>query len=241
VDEGTAGRFWPGRSALGRQLVLGGKLGGQTFQVIGVVPNPRFGSVADSTEPTVYLPYAQHYEPQRVLLLRSAGNPRRLIGDLGASIAAVEPGLQPFVVRTLADELHISLQPQRATASLVGFFASLALILAAVGIHSLVTWSVAQRTREFGVRMALGARRYDITWLVLKHAGRLLLAGLGTGVLLSLLLTRLLRHQLVGIGFADPLTYASVLTVLALVGFVAGYLPALRGSKLDPMEALRHE
>jgi putative ABC transport system permease protein len=241
VDEAMARRLWPGRSALGRRLMVAGKLGGRAFEVVGVVGDSRSGAVIAPAEPEIYLPYAQHYQPQMVLQVRAAGSAKPLIGEVRAAFASVEPSFPPFAMRTLAEDLEAQLQPERATASLATVFAALALVLAAVGIHGLVTWSVAQRTREFGVRLALGGRPADILSLVARQAGRLVLLGLGLGTLLSLLLTPLLRSRLVGVSFADPITYGCVLALLAFVGGVAGYLPARRATKVDPMEALRHE
>ncbi|MCL5278579.1 MAG: ABC transporter permease [Planctomycetes bacterium] len=241
VDESTAERLWPGRSALGERVVLGGRLGGQAFEVIGLARDTQFGSASQPVERMIYLAHAQHYQPQMVLHARTAGDPASLIAGVRAALASLEPDLPLFAVRTLADELGQSLGAQRLTASLVSAAAALTLTLASIGLYGVVAWSIARRTREIGVRMALGARPRDVGRMVLNQAGRLVLCGLVIGLALSFGLTRLVRSQLVGISPTDPAAFAVGSSIVIVVALLACWLPARRAARIDPMEALRCE
>ena len=241
VDESTARCLWPGRSALGERVVMGGRFGVQSFEVVGIVRDARFGSAPRPVERMIYLTHAQHYQSQMVLYVRTAGDPTSLIGGVRAALASLEPGLPLFATRTLAEELARSLGPQRVTASLMSVFATLALTLASVGLYGVVAWSVAHRTREIGVRMALGARPRDVGRMVLRQAARLVLWGLAVGLGLSFGLTRLVRSQLVGVSPTDPVTFAVGPLILITVALLACYLPARRAARIDPMVASRYE
>jgi putative ABC transport system permease protein len=241
VDEATAQRFWPGRSSLGERVVLGGRFGGQSFDVVGLARDAQFGSVAQPVERMIYLAQAQHYQPQMVLHVRTAGDPAALIAGVRAALASLKPDVPLFAIRTLADELGQSLGAQRITAALISVAAVLALALASVGLYGVVAWSVAHRTREIGVRMALGARPRDVGYLVLNEAGRLILGGLAIGLGLSFGLTRLVQSQLVGISPTDPATFVVGSLILITVALTACYLPTRRAARTDPMVALRCE
>jgi predicted permease len=241
VDASTARRLWPGRSALGESVVLGGRFGAQSFEVIGVARDTPFGPASQPVARAIYLPHAQHYQPQMVLYVRTVGDPSSLLAGVRTTLASLEPGLPLFAVRTLAEELGRSLGPQRITASLVSVFAAFAVTLASVGLYGVVAWSVAQRTREIGVRMALGARPRDIARIVLRHAGRLVLGGLVLGLGLSFALTRLVKSQLVGVSPTDVAAFALGPLILMAVALLASYLPARRAARIDPMVALRSE
>jgi putative ABC transport system permease protein len=241
VDESTARRLWPGRSVLGERVVLGGRFGGQSFEVVGLARDTQFGSVSQPVERMIYLAQAQHYQPQMVLHVRTAGDPTSLTAGVRAALASLEPDLPLFAIRTLADEFGQSLGAQRVAASLISVAAALALTLASVGLYGVVAWSVARRTREIGLRMALGARPRDVRRMVLTQAGRLILGGLAIGLGLSFGLTRLVRSQLVGITPTDPAAFAVGSLILISVALVACYLPARRAARIDPMVALRCE
>jgi predicted permease len=241
VDESTAKRFWPDGRALGKRVVMGGRFGTQPFEVVGIVRDTPLGSPLQPAERLIYLPHAQHYQAQMALYVRAAGNPALLINDVRATLASLESNLPPFAVRTLAEELGQSLWPQRAKTTLLSVLAALALILAAVGLHGVIAWSVAQRTHEFGVRIALGAKSMDILQLVLRQGVRLILLGIAIGLATGLLLTPLARSQLIGVSPADPLTFVLTTLLLGAGGLASCWLPARRAARIDPMAALRCE
>jgi putative ABC transport system permease protein len=209
--------------------------------VIGIMADTRNAGLRAEPQPTLAMPYSIVAQPQRTLAVRAAGDPNQLLNPVRAQVRAMDPDQplgRPLLLSDLQGEEII--QP-RFTMALFSAFAALGLALAAAGIYSVLSFHVTRRTHELGVRMALGAPRRNVVGLMLKTGGRLVLIGLVIGVAASFASTRLLRSQLFGVDAADPLAYAVVIAVLAVVTLVACYIPARRAAGVDPIVALRQE
>jgi predicted permease len=245
VNESAVREILNGRGAVGRRI----KFNGGSYDIIGVVKDQRTaGGDSHDPQPTAYFALAQSTVPPDLmrslsLVLRTQGDPAALAGAVKSALWSLDrnlpvAGLEPMEQRLAA---AVPLARSRFNALLLIVFSGIALLLAAVGIYGVLSYSVRQRTREMGVRMALGAARADLLRLVLRRGLALALAGIACGVLGSLFLARLLASLLVGVSSADPLTFLVISAVLAAVAALACYLPARRASLLDPFVALRHE
>jgi predicted permease len=232
--------LWPDEDALGKRLSFEGARG-PFYEVVGVARDGKYRSLGDRSRPYVYRPLMQSYEPKMTLVVRTTGEPTALAGAVRTQLRALDPNLPLADVRTLAEQFDLSLLPSRVAAWTLGGFGLLALALAGIGVYGVVSYSVAQRTREIGVRVALGATRRDVLRLVLGEGLKMVAAGLATGLLLAFAATRLVAGFLYGVGATDPLTFAGVPLLLGAVAALAGYLPARRATKVDPMKALRYE
>jgi putative ABC transport system permease protein len=210
-------------------------------EIIGVVPNVKFYGKRDTTRALVYVPYAQNAWGIGIVTVRTAGDPLQAVGTVRQALAAIDPNIALAQVMTMDQAAARSIASDRMVAELLGAFAALALILAAVGIFGVLSYTVAQRTQELGVRMALGAQRGDVLALVLRETTPLVLAGIGIGLAIGFGVTRLMRSILFEVGPTDPATFVGVPIVLALVGLIAALLPARRAAKVDPLIALRSE
>jgi putative ABC transport system permease protein len=175
------------------------------------------------------------------LLVKSAQDPASLASAVRAVVASIDKEQPIFSIATMQEVVDASVATRRITLILLGLFSGLALALAAIGIYGVLSYSVAQRAREIGIRMALGAQRRDVLRLVLAQGGRISLAGILIGSAASLGLTRLLSKLLFSVSAVDPLTFVAVAVLLALVAMAASYLPARRTLRVDPLIALRHE
>ena len=241
VNETLAALLWPGEDALGKRVSFEGA-GGPFLEVVGVARDGKYRSLGDRSRPYVYRPLMQSYEPRMTLVVRtSAADPRALAGAVREHLRALDRNLPVADVRTLEEQFDLSLLPARVAAWTLGGFGLLALALAAIGIYGVVSYTVAQRTREIGVRMALGAGRADVLRLILGEGLSVVGVGLGLGLLLSFALTRVLGGFLYGVTASDPLTFVGVPALLGSIALAAGYLPARRAAKVDPMVALRYE
>jgi putative ABC transport system permease protein len=241
VNDALARTVFPGQDPVGKQLDHFGP-DNLTLQIIGVVGNVRHVGLDTAPHSEIYQLLGQTQWPSMFVAIRSATS-----DPTGVTLAAqnVVLGVNKDVplanVRTMQDVIANSVQPRRFSMLLLTIFAALAMLLAAIGLYGVMSYSVAQRTREIGIRMALGARRPDVLALVVKQGMALVLMGIAAGILLSLGMTRLISGMLFGITATDPLTFAGVAALLATVAFLANYLPARRASKVDPMVALRYE
>jgi predicted permease len=240
VNETLARTLWPDDDALGKRLSFEGARG-PFYEVVGIARDGKYRSLGDRSRPYVYRPLMQSYEPKMTLVVRTSGEPTALAGAVRTQLRALDPNLPVADVRTLEDQFDLSLLPSRVAAWTLGAFGLLALALAAIGVYGVVSYSVAQRTREIGVRVALGASRRDVLRLVLGDGLKMVAAGLAVGLLLALAATRLVAGFLYGVGATDPVTFAGVPLLLGAVALAAGYLPARRATKVDPMKALRYE
>jgi predicted permease len=240
VNETLAASLWPGEDPLGKRLSFEGA-GGPFLEVVGVARDGKYRSLGDRPRPYLFRPLMQSYEPRMTLVVRTKGEPLALAGAVREQLRALDANLPLGEVKTLEEQFELSLLPARAAAWTLGSFGLLALALAAIGVYGVVSYTVAQRTREIGVRMALGAGRADVLRLVLGEGLSVVGVGLAVGLLLAFAATRLVEGFLYGVGATDPLTFAGVPLVLGAIALVAGYLPARRATRVDPLVALRYE
>lgn len=241
VDETFSQRYWPGQDPLGRRLYLPGPRGVEPVEIVGVVGSMRNRRLTDVPRPTMFFPISQRPAGDLTLVLRTGLEPAAaapLLRDVAKTLDARVP---PFHVRTMEQQIAGSLALQRLAAALLSGFGGLALLLATLGIYGVLAYSVSRRTREFGLRVALGAQTTDVLALVLWRGTRLVTVGIAVGLLSALPLTRLLRSLLFEVVPLDPLTFICVVVLLAVVALAACWLPARRAARIDPMVSLRHE
>jgi putative ABC transport system permease protein len=208
-------------------------------QIIGVVADSKYRSLTEEPKTMLYLPLSQNHETGVVLYVRAAGDPKAFIPAVRREVQALEPNLPLPDLRTLEETVASSLYVARMGAWLLAAFATLALLLAAVGVYGVTSFTIGQRTREIGVRMALGARAHDVLALILRDGMRLVACGLGLGLLLALAASRSLESFLFGVSGRDGATFLAVPMILAAVALCACLVPARRAMRLDPVDALR--
>ena len=240
LNETLANMLWPGENALGKRVSVSGPEG-PFLEVIGVARDGKYRSLGETPHPYIYQPLLQSYDPKMTLVVRTRGESQSVVAAVRAQIRALDANLPIADVKTLRAQLDLSLFPSRVAAWTLGGFGVLALLLAAIGIYGVVSYSVAQRTREIGVRMALGAKERDVLRLVLGEGTFVIAVGLGLGLLLAVASTRVLAGFLYGVGATDPVTFTGVPLLLAVIALVASYIPAHRATKVDPLVALRCE
>jgi predicted permease len=238
VNAAFARRFWPGENPIGKRFNF---TTGKWIEIVGVAQNGKYSSLAKNNEPFVYLPLAQNYESKVTLFARSAGDPRLLTATLRKEIHGLDENLTPYDARTMLEHMELPLAPARLAAKAMGGFGALALLLAAIGVFGVMSNAVAQRTREIGVRIALGASSKEIIKLIVGQGALLVGIGVGIGLGGAVLGTRLLANLLFGMSALDPLTFVGVTALLTATAFLACYLPARRATKVDPMVVLRHD
>jgi putative ABC transport system permease protein len=243
INEAAARTYWPNQNPLGRHLMIGAPGQGkpQPVEIIGVVGASRYRSLTEAFRPGMLLPAAQNYASDLSLHLRSAGDPASLIESARRELRALDPQLPPTRVRTLEEQRRNSLYSERVTAWLLSAFGGLALLLAGLGIYGVMAYSVTQRTREVGIRMALGAQTGDVLRLMLRQGARLIVAGVALGLAGAFAATRLIKSFLYQVSATDPLTFVVAALLLSGVALLACYLPARRATKVDPMIALKYE
>jgi putative ABC transport system permease protein len=238
VNERMNARFWPEIDPVGQTFKAGET---DSYTVIGVARDTKYRSFREAPRMTMYLPLAQSYESSVNLVVRSALPADTTVTSLRAAVRSVDPAMPLYNVRTMAEHVERSLYLDRIRARLIAWLAALALALAAVGIYGVVSYNVTQRTREVGIRLALGAEPREILVLLVGGGARLALAGVIVGAALSMWLTRGIAAQLYGITPADPVALGGAAAALFGVVLVATYLPARRATKIDPMCAVRAE
>ncbi len=243
VNRTMARRLWPGESPLGRRITFDTPPDARSkwLTVVGVAGDVRAAALRKEPESQVYWPQLQRPLGEAALVLRTSVPPARLVTPVREAVQSLDRDLPLDRVQTLDAVIAASLAQNRVKTLLVGFFGGLALILAAVGIYSLVSYTVAQRTHEIGIRMALGAGRREVQGMVIAQGMVLVAAGLALGLAAAWAGAALVADQLYGVSAADPLTYAGVPLLLAAVALVANWLPARRATAIDPLEALRAE
>ena len=237
LNQALARILWPDENPLGKRVTMKG----QTLEVIGIVRDIKGRDLFASPGPMLYLPLWQHYHPGTVLHLRGSITPSQLVPAVRREVQSLDDDLPVYGIRTLSEHVAATLTPQRLLAHLLTAFAILALLLATIGLYALLAYSVTERTREIGVRMALGAHRADVMRLFLRRGMTLALAGLVVGLASACVLTQLMKSLLFGVSPLDPVTLASMPFVLIVTALAACYVPARRAADADPRIALRCE
>jgi len=244
VDKVLADRYWPGQDPIGRRIAT-------TFEgsddrplwreIVGVVGHVRKYGLDGRVKEQYYLPASQRPANTQFIVLRAAGDrPEGLAASAAAAVRAVDPDLPVFEVKTMEDVVGGTLTIRRFSLLLLGLFAALALCLAAVGLYAMMTYAVGQRTREIGVRMALGADARAIVRMILRRGMTLAGIGLLLGALAAVVVSRFIASLLFGVEPTDPLTFVAIAALLACTAAIASLLPALRAARVSPAEALRH-
>jgi putative ABC transport system permease protein len=241
IDQSAARRFFPNEDPIGRQIMLDAEVDGVPLsgEVVGIAGEVRHDDLSRHPEPQIYVPLATDPSPRLTVVIRSQGDPSLLTKTAEAVVRALDPDLPVYGVQTMTDRLSQSVGRPRLYTVLLAIFAGVALSLAAVGIYGVMSYAVSQRAHELGIRIALGAERRDVWQLVVGQGMLLTCIGLGIGVVLAALATRVVRSLLFGVGPTDAVTYGMVAGVLASVALVACYVPARRAARVDPMDALR--
>jgi putative ABC transport system permease protein len=243
INEAMARRYWPGTDPVGHELDLSMAIepGYAPVEIVGVVGDVKYDDMAAKFGSDIYVPCLQSGYPLYCLTVRTAGDPLSMVAPVRQAVAAVERELPVSDVMTMEQRMANSTSRTKFIAVLLAVFAGLALVLAVTGLYGVIAYSVAQRTREVGIRMALGARSSQVLCLTLRQGMRLVVMGTVIGVAAALALTRLMRSLLYEVSAADPLIFATVALLLALAALLACYIPARRAAKIDPMVALRYE
>ena len=240
VNEAFARRFWPGENVIGKQFKFGGAEG-DPWQIIGLAKDGKYVSLGERPRLLVYQPLLRDYSSLVNLVARTSSDPQTTLAAIRREVQSLEPTLPLYNVKTMQEHLSLPLFPARVAATVLGCFGLLALLLAAVGIYGVMSYSVAQRTREVGIRMALGAQRRAVLALIVRQGMSVALIGVGLGLALAFAATRLLADLLYGVSATDPLTFSIIALLLMMVALLACWVPARRATKVDPMIALRCE
>jgi predicted permease len=238
VNEKMAEQFWPGEEAIGKRF----RMYGNDFyqEVVGIVETTKIGSLGEDPQPCAYLPLEQNYNDAMTLYLRTEGDPVGVMTSAQREVRALAPLvpiLNPLTVEEVIDQ---SLFASKMAAGLLGVMGVMALALASVGLYGVLAFRVTQRVQEIGLRLALGARRADVLWLVLASAMGLVAIGVGIGLVVALAVSRTVASLLFGVSPNDPMTLLSVTLLLTAVALFASAVPALRASRVDPLVALRN-
>ncbi len=245
INQAFADQYIKGLNPIGQKAVIYMKSLEESkntpSEIIGVVGDVRQMGLDTPAEPTVYWPHPELVLSEMTIVVRTEKEPLALVSAVRNELQQMDPEQPMAAVSTMEQLLAATLSRSRFTTLVLGVFAALALVLACVGIYGVVAYSVTQRTQEFGIRMALGAKRGDVFRLVLGQGTRLTFLGIGIGIVAALAVTRLMATLLFGISATDPLTFTAVALLLALVAIAACYIPARRATRVDPFVALRYE
>jgi predicted permease len=239
INETMARRYWQNEDPIGKSFQIGE--GFVSGAIVGIAKDAKYRTPGEEPTPHMYLPYEQFYEPGLSLLIRTQQNPKSLVHPIEREMSLLDSNIQAFFARSMEEHLAFSFLPVRLGGSLLGFFGLLGLLLACIGIYAAISFQVAQRKREIGIRMAIGARPQRILQLFVQRGLKLSLIGSAIGMVGSFAVTQLLSSLLIGVGTHDPITFVLVPLSLILVSFFASALPAYRASRLDPLKSLRYE
>jgi predicted permease len=242
INEALARKYWPNKDALGQRITFSDprKPNPKWIRIVGIVGNVRHRGLDLEPLPEYYLPHAQMPMRSMILAVRSGQDPRSLVAAIRREIQSIDSEQPIANVRTFESIVADSVAPRRLSVVLIGVFAGIALLLAAVGTYGVISYLVVQRTHEIGVRMALGAQRSDVLKFVVGHACKLVGFGVAAGLVLAIFSARMLSTLLYQVSTFDPVTFALVALVLGATALLASYIPALRATRADPMIALTH-
>jgi len=235
VNQRFVDRFWPGEDPIGKQV----NVSGRERTVVGVVPTGKYGSLGEAPLAFQYFPFP--YTRGAYLHARTAGDPEALLGSIREVVRGLDPNMPLFDVKTMTSHLGIALMPARLAGIVLGFFGVLGLILASVGVYGVMAYSVAQRTREIGIRVAMGAKRSEVSGLVLRQGFKLVLVGGIVGIVGALGVSQVIKSLLITGQAWDPVTFVGVPLLLGGVALLATWLPARRAAGVDPVKALKQE
>lgn len=235
VNESMKRLFWPAADPVGRTF----SEGATAYAIVGIARDTKYRSLRETSRMVLYLPLEQFYRSNANLVVRTSLPPAQIVEALRAQVRALDPAMPLYNVRTLAEHVNRSLYLDRLRATLIGSLALLALALASIGIYAVLSYTIAERTQEVGVRLALGAQPRAVMRMLLGTGARVAAAGIGAGLLLSLALTRLVATQLYELTPTDPVTLAAASTLLFAVALLASFIPAWRATRIDPVIALR--
>lgn len=244
VNEAAARRYWPGENPIGKQLRPHISLIEQKSKprtIVGIVGDVHFDALEENPEPEIYIPHAQHPVELMMVVLRAKSGLTGVGSTIRAQVKSMDPELPIWDLRSMDEIVGASLAQRRFTMYLLASFAGLAVVLAAVGIYGVLSYTVVQRTREIGLRMAVGARASDVLRLFVKEGMQVLVIGVIAGLAGGLAVARVLESLLFRVPSKDPMTFAAVVFLLCIVAMTAGVIPAIRASRVDPMSALRYE
>ena len=244
VNQTFANSFFAGGNAIGRTFTIADPGAPGVWQIVGVVRDAKYSSPRELPQRMIYLPLVQiagRHVYAHSLQLRTRGNPGPVAGEVRRALAQVDPNLAILKMETIRQRIDHLTDQQQLISQLCMWFALLALLLTSIGLYGVMSYNVARRNNEIGIRMALGAQNSAVLWMVLKESLLLLAIGITIGVPATMVVTRLVRAQLFGLGSSDPLTYVTAILAISTVALVAGYLPARRATRVDPVVALRNE
>jgi predicted permease len=241
VSESFARRFWPGQNPVGKRIRWASDEATPWMQVAGLARDTRHYGLDVEMRPEVFLPFTLHPKSGLALVLRSSMDSRGLVAPVREAIRQVDPSLAMFEVRTMTEWLDRSLWMRRAASWLFGAFAVVAMVLAAAGIYGVLSFAVSRRTREIGIRIALGARPGEVMLRVLASGMAVVAIGLAVGLAVSMAIANVLKSMLFGVSGWDLATYGTVAALVVSVGALANSIPARRAASVDPMRALRFE
>jgi len=244
INQAFAAKYFPHENPIGKHIQVDMSddvVDRPMREIVGVVRDVKRKGLTADVDPQYYLPYAQAVITNPFLTIRTSGDPARLEQAVRAAIHEMDKGVPLYQVSTLEDYLSKSAAAPRFQTLLLSGFAGIALLLSAIGLYGLLSYMVVQRTPEIGLRMALGAQKADVLSMIVRRGLALALVGLGTGLLVSAMMTRLLSGMLYGVRPSDPITFAAVTGILLLVSLAATGLPAYRATRLDPLKTLREQ
>jgi putative ABC transport system permease protein len=243
VNEAMARLFWPNEDPIGKRLAMGLRHGANQpwMTVVGLVGDVRHMELSQRPQPEMFFPHSQQPGPGMTVTVRTTGDPLHFAPVLRGAVRSLDREQPTARVASMEQRLSDSLANRRLAMLLLAIFAGVAMVLAAVGIYGVISFSVTRRTHEIGVRMALGAARRDVLWMVVRQGMELALAGLVAGLLAAFYLTRLMRSMLYGVAASDPVVFSGVALLLGMIALLACYVPARRATKVEPVIALRYE